>query len=238
MNRLSDPVARALIASTSLGLITVAVRHDRVGVREERLFKLLNGLPDRLYHPVWLVMQLGTVGAAPVAAGAAWAAGSRPLAGRLLVSGVIAWALSKAFKRVIRRPRPADLVADTHVRGGTASGLGYLSGHAAVAMALGVAAAPHLGRQGRRVILLLVPSVSLARLYVGAHLPLDVIGGAALGLAVEAATAAAERHLMAVHEGRGATPWPGRSQSCTPGPAARRSPRAGQWRRWTPSRRA
>jgi hypothetical protein len=31
-----------------------------------------------------------------------------------------------------------------------------------------------------------IPVVGLTRVYVGAHLPLDIAGGAALGLAVEA----------------------------------------------------
>ena len=71
-------------------------------------------------------------------------------------------------------------------RGQDAAGLGYLSGHAAVAVALGSAALPRLGPAGRAVTLTVVPLVGLTRVYVGAHLPLDVACGAALGLAVEA----------------------------------------------------
>jgi undecaprenyl-diphosphatase len=40
-----------------------------------------------------------------------------------------------------------------------------------------------------------VPVVGLTRVYVGAHLPLDVAGGAALGLAVEAAVRLAQSRL-------------------------------------------
>ena len=71
-------------------------------------------------------------------------------------------------------------------RGRDAAGLGYLSGHAAVAVALGCTALPHLGPAGRAIALTAVPLVGLTRIYVGAHLPLDVAGGVALGLAVEA----------------------------------------------------
>jgi membrane-associated phospholipid phosphatase len=40
----------------------------------------------------------------------------------------------------------------------------------------------------------LVPAVCLARVHVGAHLPLDVAGGAALGLAVGGAVRLALGH--------------------------------------------
>ena len=138
-------------------------------------------------------MQLGTLGAAPAAAGAAWLAGDRELAGRLLAGGAGTWALSKVFKQMVRRPRPAALLPETRVRGREAAGLGYLSGHAGVAVALGAAAFPRLGKTSRAVTLNVAPVVGLTRIYVGAHLPLDVAGGAALGFTVEAALALARR---------------------------------------------
>jgi undecaprenyl-diphosphatase len=68
--------------------------------------------------------------------------------------------------------------------GGLAHGLGFVSGHTAVATALAAIAWPYLGRRWRAVVVIAAVLVALARVYVGAHLPLDVLGGAALGLAV------------------------------------------------------
>jgi len=166
----------------------VAVHSDRVGPRESRVFLAVNGLPDALYPAAWVVMQAGAFGAVPAASASAWLTGDRVLAGRLLAGGTAAWALSKAVKQAVRRPRPAALLPGTRGRGRDAAGLGYLSGHAAVAIALGAAALPRLDPAGRAIALSVIPLVGLTRIYVGAHLPLDVAGGAALGLAVEATT--------------------------------------------------
>jgi membrane-associated phospholipid phosphatase len=163
------------------------VRHDRVGPREVRAFRAVNGLPDAVYLPAWAVMQLGSFGAIPASAAAAWLAGDSELAARLLIGGTGTWALAKAVKRIVRRPRPVTLLPGVRRRGRDASGLGYLSGHAGVAVALGAAALPRLGPRGRALTLSAIPLVGLTRAYVGAHLPLDIAGGAALGLAVNAA---------------------------------------------------
>jgi undecaprenyl-diphosphatase len=69
-------------------------------------------------------------------------------------------------------------------RGADAVGRGFVSGHAATLAALATVAWPWLGRRGRVVVAVLVVVVCLTRVYVGAHLPLDVVGGAGLGVAV------------------------------------------------------
>jgi undecaprenyl-diphosphatase len=191
---LADPRVR-LAAGTVVMLATaMAARRNRVSRCEAAAFRAVNGLPDSLYPPAWVIMQLGTLGAAPASAGAAWLAGDRELAGRLLAGGTATWALSKLVKRIVRRPRPAILLPATRRRGPDAAGLGYLSGHAGVAVALGAAALPRLGPAARVLTLAAIPAVGLSRVYVGAHLPLDIAGGAALGLAVDAALALALAH--------------------------------------------
>jgi membrane-associated phospholipid phosphatase len=186
---LGDPRVRLAVGAAAVWVTALSARRNRVGSCEAKAFRAVNGLPDSLYIPAWVIMQLGTLGAAPTAAGAALLAHDRELAGRLLAGGTGTWALSKLVKQMVRRPRPAALVSGTRTRGRDASGLGYLSGHAAVVVALGVAAFPRLSPSGRTVAAAVVPIVGLSRIYVGAHLPLDVAGGAALGLAVDAALA-------------------------------------------------
>jgi glycosyltransferase 2 family protein len=181
--------ARTRLALGLLGIAATAsvVRRDRVGPREVTAFRTVNELPDPWYRPLWVVMQAGALGAAPAAAAVARASGRRDLSGRLLLGGGSAWFLAKGVKHFVQRPRPLVLLPQTHCRGPEASGLGYVSGHAAVVAALSSAALPVLHGPARTLVLVLGPVVGLARLYVGAHLPLDVVGGAALGLAADAA---------------------------------------------------
>jgi membrane-associated phospholipid phosphatase len=185
----SVPRARLGAGVAVLLATSIAVRHRRVGPGEAEAFRAINGLPDALHPPAWAVMQLGSLGAVPAAAGVAWLAGEQRLAGRLLCSGTATWALAKLVKQIVRRPRPAALLPGARSRGRQAEGLGYLSGHAGVAAALTAAALPRLGRGGRGTAFCAAGLVAITRIYTGAHLPLDVIGGAALGLSVDAALA-------------------------------------------------
>jgi undecaprenyl-diphosphatase len=182
---LADPRVRLGAGTAALLVTAMAARRNRVGPGEAAAFRAVNDLPGWLYPPAWVVMQLGTLGAAPAAAGAAWLAGNRRLAGRLLAGGTSAWALSKVVKHMVQRSRPASLLPGIRRRGREAAGLGYLSGHAGVAVVLGAAALPRLGPGGRALTVAAVPVVGLTRIYVGAHLPLDVAGGAALGVVID-----------------------------------------------------
>lgn len=191
----ADPRTRLVLGAGGMLAAALPVRPDRVGQREARLFMAINNLPDALYAPAWTIMQCGAVGAVGVAAGAAYAAGDHKLAWRLTAAGVGTWALAKLVKQEIRRPRPASLLTGTRTRGQEASGLGYLSGHAGVATALCAASFPRLTTTARAAALGIVPVVGLSRVYVGAHLPLDIVGGASLGLAVEAAVVLVQRAI-------------------------------------------
>ncbi len=205
---LADPRVQLGVGMAALLATAGAVHRDRVGPREAEAFRAVNGLPDSWRRPAWVVMQLGAFGAVPAAAATAWLAGDGELAGRLLVGGTGSWALSKVVKEIVRRPRPAALLPGIRRRGPDAAGLGYLSGHAGVAVALGAAAVPRLGPAGRVLPLSAIPLVGLARVYVGAHFPLDVAGGAALGLAVNAAAGLVRAERLTL---------PGRRQRCSRG---------------------
>jgi undecaprenyl-diphosphatase len=205
-------LGRLLLGVTGVALSASVVRRDHVGVQEAAVFRVVNELPDALAGPLWVGMQAGALGAAPVAALAAGAAGRPRLAAELLLAGSGAWVLAKAVKRVAQRPRPVVLLPRTRCRGRPASGLGFVSGHAAVAVALSSAAVPHLGPRGRAAALLAAPVVGLARLHAGNHLPLDVVGGAALGLAVDAAVGPGVRR-----------PWRRPPARTTTGPSSARA---------------
>ena len=185
--------ARLLLGIAGTAATASVVRRDRVGRREVRAFRAVNGLPDALHGPLWVVMQSGALGAVPVAAGLAAAAGQPRLGRRLLATGTTAWVLAKAVKHGVQRPRPVVLLPETRCRGREAVGLGYVSGHAAVVAAEAAAALPHLHGRARTAVLVLAPLVGLTRMYVGAHLPLDVLGGAALGVASDALVALTTR---------------------------------------------
>src|ERR1700757_2071376 len=160
---LADPRGRLCVGVAALLATAGAARHDRGSPWEARTFRAVNGLPDSWQLPAWMVMQLGTFGAVPASAAAAWLAGDGELAGRLLVGGTGTGGLSKVVKQIVRRPRPMALLPGTRRRGREATGLGYLSGHAAVAVALGATAIPRLGPVGRALARGAIPLVGLTR---------------------------------------------------------------------------
>ena len=176
--------ALRLVAGLAILLAcTATVRPHDVGVLETDVFRLANDLPDALFPPFFVVMQAGNVLAVGVAAVVVAATRRFWLAANLAITGIGVWLLAKAIKARVGRGRPADLLPEVHLRGSHDSGLGFVSGHAAVAVAIATMIVPYLGRRARWVAVLVALLVCISRLYVGAHLPLDVVGGAALGWA-------------------------------------------------------
>jgi membrane-associated phospholipid phosphatase len=175
-----------VVGVAGLVLSGVLVDASSVGPTERDVFRFLNDDLSLPYVPVWVLMQLGSVVAIYAMAALAFLYRRFRLTVALLLAGTAAWWLAKLVKAVIERPRPAELLAGVELRHAPTEGLGYVSGHAAVAAALASAAWPFLGRRARVLAVTMVAVVGITRIYVGAHLPLDVVGGAALGLAIAA----------------------------------------------------
>jgi undecaprenyl-diphosphatase len=175
-----------LLAISVLILSALPLRGNSVSSEEQEIFEFVNGLPGAFYGVVWTIMQLGNVLAVPAAAAAAAAFRRIRLSFDLLVAGTAAWLLAQVVKSLVDRGRPGDLLEDVLLRGAPAGGHGYVSGHAAVAVALATVASHYLGPLGRALVWTGAAIVTVARMYVGAHLPLDVLGGAAMGWAIGA----------------------------------------------------
>lgn len=181
------PRTRFWLGLTVLVATRLAARPDWVGPIEAGVFRTINDLPEAPTVPVWITMQPGALGAVPVTAGVAWLCRRPELARRLLASGSATWALAKVVKKYTARPRPEELLAGTRRRGPRQGGLGFVSGHAGVVTSLCLSALPELSPLARAAAITTALGVALGRVYTGAHLPLDIAGGAALGAAVEAA---------------------------------------------------
>ena len=161
--------------------VIVAVTHGVPGWEQE-FFEWVNDGPDALWPVIWGPMQLGSLAGSLVVVVVTFVVTrQRRLTLAALVASQVAWWSAKVIKGVVGRGRPGALLAHVTLRE-HASGIGYVSGHAAVAFALATVLAPSMPRAWRPVAFAVASAVAMARLYSGAHLPLDAVGGAGLGV--------------------------------------------------------
>ena len=190
-------VKRFLPATVAGGILvgtTVAAMRG-VPSWEHRTYKAINGLPDALAPFAWPPMQFGSLISPFVLGAITYRRNRRPEpATSIIAAGFASWITAKGMKKLVGRGRPHDFDSETNLRLWTEidGSLGFVSGHVAVAMAsAGIVhrcVSPGLGATAYG----LAGIVGFSRIYAGAHLPIDVLGGAALGILVSESVVASK----------------------------------------------
>jgi membrane-associated phospholipid phosphatase len=177
-------ITRALLVLVGLSLLFAIGSHvdgNHAGMIERRIFRALNELPGVPYRPTWVVMQFGNLVLVPVAAIVAVVLRRFRLAIAIALVGVGKWYSSRVIKDWFLRERPAQVIEDVILRDAPAAGQAFVSGHAVIAVGVATVLHPYLSRRWRIVSWTVAGLVCIARVHVGAHLPLDVVAGAAVG---------------------------------------------------------
>jgi undecaprenyl-diphosphatase len=185
----ADKVADDVVAATSAVARRAAYLARLLGWDESLLLGMRRfhaPWRTRIAHALTRAGDARSLTAAGVALmGAGLALRSRPVlhvAVRFGAASLAATAASQALKRSLTRRRPTSAISGFTALAENPDAFSFPSGHTSAAFA--IAAALH--REpfcAGPVALLLAVGIGLSRVYLGAHYPLDVAAGAALGSA-------------------------------------------------------
>lgn len=180
MNRRRSGLLAAAAVLVGTGLLAA----DRTPYAAERwIGQRVYDLPEGIVDVLEVIQQCGSRVAIVVVAAGLVIAGRYRAVGAAALAGVGAWLVAAGLKDWVERPRPT-LATLGRVPREVPDTFAWPSSHAAIAFALaGVVLATFArGRLGQGVVVAAAALTGLARIAVGAHWALDVLGGAALGV--------------------------------------------------------
>ena len=152
-----------------------------ISIIEKEIFYIINRIPFEFSIPIRLIMYLGSVYGVILLLIITLLLKQRRLSRDIFLAGTISWGLNSILKIIINRARPTGIFLDVIVREINKIPFGFPSGHSAVATAIATILTPYISKKMRYIVWLFVFLISVGRIYVGVHLPLDIIGGVLLG---------------------------------------------------------
>ena len=176
-----------IVAALIMTFVATVLAVEPLPAWEVDLFRAINDLPRHAEWPMWVMQQAGMLFALGVGAAILWFVVNhwRPPAALVVGGFLFGWTAARMIKAYVDRGRPGALLDNVYFGWRTPIDTdGYLSGHAVVAVTLAVVLSPYMPRWLRWSLYALAGVVCFSRMYMGAHLPLDVIGGAAFGVLI------------------------------------------------------
>lgn len=173
-----------------VGLIAVfvwatAAAMGRVSGWEQDIFRWAYDMPDSLRGFALTVTQLGSAWLLVALVGLLFVVRRNPKAAVVVLrNSVIGYVLVFFTKVLVARPRPDNLLEDITSREVFTYGQGFPSGHVALATIISLTVIVYLPKPWRLIAIPWILLVAWSRLYLGVHVPLDVLGGFVLGLIV------------------------------------------------------
>ena len=178
------------VALAVLVVTTLIVRSGKVSQLEKDVFHIINGLPNFL-RPIMYVFQLAGLLFVPllVAIGAAICRKWWLALCLVLAVPVKLFFEHEVIKKLVDRQRPGTSICHGdptcgHFRSVPLHGESYVSGHTIITGLVATLLFGYLNRTGRIVVVAIALLNGVARVYLGAHNPLDIVGGLALGVCI------------------------------------------------------
>jgi membrane-associated phospholipid phosphatase len=149
------------------------------------IFMFLNQIghhSERLDGVMWLITQLGSMWAALLSSCLFFVVNYRRLAIEVVLGTMTLWLIVEAIKMFTDRSRPFLVLEGTRIIGREESGRSFPSGHTSQIFFMATLLRYQFHDTGQIIAFYLIAVlVGFTRIYVGAHYPRDVLGGAVLG---------------------------------------------------------
>ena len=184
---------RALIGGAVVAVVSAIIASSGdVAGWEEEIFHAINDLPDWLRAPMWVAQLAGLLLLPLVVAIVALVFRRFRLAIALVALIPLKLLVEKSVvKQLVERERPGTSICQLdetcgNFRDAPLEGLSFVSGHAIIAWAVATLLWPYLPGRWKWLPVAVAFANAVARIYLGAHNPLDVVGGAGIGVALGA----------------------------------------------------